>query len=179
MREETKIVRRQFFHLRAKDRTFIPKNLVSCHIHSPSSPLPSLFEVKRQKATEVPKTLPFVSTNQNTSRVVTSTLKGVSCRPLKNTPCLRSKRTIIGYCVCFRCITMIDISMVMIQSTGFHEVLAMQSSTVCALWGHLQRAIESKWLVKIAFGTQSHLIHVPVISFCCSGVSSWNFLMPF
>jgi len=42
------------------------------------------------------------------------------------------------------CITMIDISMVMIQSTGFHEVLAMQSSTVCALWGHLQRAIESK-----------------------------------
>jgi len=50
---------------------------------------------------------------------------------------------------------MIDISMVMIQSTGFHEMFAMQSSMVCALWGHLQRAIESKWLVKIAFGTQS------------------------
>ena len=50
---------------------------------------------------------------------------------------------------------MIDISMVMIQSTSFHEMLAMQSRTVCALWGHLLRAIDSKWLVKMAFGTQS------------------------
>ena len=53
---------------------------------------------------------------------------------------------------------MIDISMEMIQSTGFHEMLAMQSSTVCALWGHLQRAIVSKGLVKMAVGT--HLIYV-------------------
>lgn len=50
---------------------------------------------------------------------------------------------------------MIDVSMEMIQSTGFNEMLAMQSSTVCALWGHLQRAIDPKWLVNIAFGTQS------------------------
>lgn len=48
---------------------------------------------------------------------------------------------------------MMDISMVMIQSTGFHEMLAMQSTTVCALWGHFLRAIDSKWLVRIAFGT--------------------------
>ena len=60
---------------------------------------------------------------------------------------------------------MTDISMEMIQSTGFHEMLAMQSSTVCALWGHLVRAIDFKWLVKIAFGTQS-LRHVPVTFLC-------------
>ena len=47
---------------------------------------------------------------------------------------------------------MTDISMEMIQSTGFHEMLAMQSRTVCALWGHLVRAIDSERLVKIAFG---------------------------
>ena len=62
---------------------------------------------------------------------------------------------------------MIDISMAMIQSTGFHEMLAMQSSTVCAFWGHLLRAIDSKWLVHIAFGTLSRLMHVPVTSLKC------------
>lgn len=60
---------------------------------------------------------------------------------------------------------MVDSSMVMIQSTGFHEMLAMQSRTVCALWGHLLRAIDSKWLVKIAFGTQS-LKRVLLTFFC-------------
>jgi len=70
---------------------------------------------------------------------------------------------------------MTDISMVMIQSTGFHEMLAMQSSTVCALWGHFKRAVESKWLVKTGLGTQSLLMHEPATSFCCSSVLSWNF----
>ncbi|XP_078357235.1 unhealthy ribosome biogenesis protein 2 homolog isoform X2 [Oculina patagonica] len=42
------------------------------------------------------------------------------------------------------CITMIDVSLEMIHSTGFQEILAMQSSTVCALWGHLKQAIDSK-----------------------------------
>lgn len=62
---------------------------------------------------------------------------------------------------------MMDISMVMIQSTGFHEMLAMQSTTVCALWGHFLRAIDSKWLVRIAFGIQSlKHIHVPLTFLC-------------
>ena len=61
---------------------------------------------------------------------------------------------------------MTDISMEMIQSTGFHEMLAMQSSTVCALWGHVLRAIDSERLVKIAFGT--HLLRRQVLlTFLC------------
>ena len=60
---------------------------------------------------------------------------------------------------------MTDISMVMTQSTGFQEMLEMQSSTVCALWGHLQNAIDSKWLVKIAFGILS-LTCTPVAFVC-------------
>ena len=45
-----------------------------------------------------------------------------------------------------RCITMLDVSMELIQNASFHEMLAMQSSTVCALWVRLRHAIDSgKW----------------------------------
>lgn len=77
--KETRIVRRQFFHLRAKDPTFIPRNVVS------PPPPPS----KRQTSTEdspvrrLPKTLLFVLTHYKTTRAVTSTPKGVSCSRLK------------------------------------------------------------------------------------------------
>ena len=42
---------------------------------------------------------------------------------------------------------MSDVSMGMIQSTAFHEMLPMQTTTVCALWSLLKQAIDSKWLV--------------------------------
>ena len=61
---------------------------------------------------------------------------------------------------------MTDISMVMTQSTGFQEMLVMQSSTVCALWGHLQNAIDSKWLVKIAFGILSLTCSFRLLNYC-------------
>ena len=48
---------------------------------------------------------------------------------------------------------MVDVSMEMIQSAGFHEMLAMQSSTVCALWGRLKQAIDCKWLVFLDVGS--------------------------
>ena len=54
------------------------------------------------------------------------------------------KRT---FCIYFRCITMSDVSMAMIQSTAFHEMLAMQTCSVCALWGHLKQSIDFEWLV--------------------------------
>ncbi|CAH3138328.1 unnamed protein product, partial [Pocillopora meandrina] len=41
------------------------------------------------------------------------------------------------------CITMLDVSMELIQNASFHEMLAMQSSTVCALWVRLRHAIDS------------------------------------
>lgn len=50
--KETKIVRRQFFHLRAKDPTFMRG-------FTPPRPRPP----KRQTATDVPKTLPLILTN--------------------------------------------------------------------------------------------------------------------
>ena len=46
-----------------------------------------------------------------------------------------------------RYIAMSDVSMEMIQSTAFHEMLPMQTTTVCALWSQLKQAIDSKWLV--------------------------------
>ena len=42
---------------------------------------------------------------------------------------------------------MSDVSIEMIQSTAFHEMLAMQTTTVCALWSQLKQAIDSEWLV--------------------------------
>ena len=42
---------------------------------------------------------------------------------------------------------MSDVSMEMIQSTAFHEMLPMQTTTVCAFWTLLKQAIDSKWLV--------------------------------
>ncbi|CAH3042344.1 unnamed protein product, partial [Porites evermanni] len=41
-------------------------------------------------------------------------------------------------------IAMSDVSMEMIQSTAFHEMLPMQTTTVCALWSQLKQAIDSK-----------------------------------
>ena len=38
---------------------------------------------------------------------------------------------------------MLDVSMELIQNASFHEMLAMQSSTVCALWVRLRHAIDS------------------------------------
>ena len=46
------------------------------------------------------------------------------------------------YFLC-RCITMLDVSTELIQNASFHEMLAMQSSTVCALWVRLRHAIDS------------------------------------
>ncbi|KAK2555339.1 Unhealthy ribosome biogenesis protein 2-like protein [Acropora cervicornis] len=40
-------------------------------------------------------------------------------------------------------ITMYDISMAMIQVTSFHEVLSMQTATVCAIWGAIKHCIDS------------------------------------
>ena len=42
---------------------------------------------------------------------------------------------------------MSDVSMEMIQSTAFHEMLPMQTTTVCALWSQLKQAIDFEWLV--------------------------------
>ena len=42
---------------------------------------------------------------------------------------------------------MSDVSMAMIQSTAFHDMLAMQTCSVCALWGHLKQSIDFEWLV--------------------------------
>ena len=52
-----------------------------------------------------------------------------------------------------RTITMYDVSMAMIQGTSFHEVLSMQTATVCAIWGAIKHCIDSSWLVLI-FGCQ-------------------------
>ncbi|XP_015778811.1 PREDICTED: unhealthy ribosome biogenesis protein 2 homolog [Acropora digitifera] len=40
-------------------------------------------------------------------------------------------------------ITMYDISMAMVQLTSFHEVLSMQTATVCAIWGAIKHCIDS------------------------------------
>ena len=48
-----------------------------------------------------------------------------------------------------RSITMYDISMAMIQVTSFHEVLSMQTATVCAIWGAIKHCFDSSWLVLI------------------------------
>lgn len=42
---------------------------------------------------------------------------------------------------------MSDVSMAMIQSAAFHEMPAMQTCTVRALWGKLKESIDSTWLV--------------------------------
>jgi len=39
-------------------------------------------------------------------------------------------------------ITMADVSLALIQNTTFHEMLAMQTSTVCAVWGQLKQFID-------------------------------------
>ena len=42
---------------------------------------------------------------------------------------------------------MSDVSMAIIQSAAFHEMSAMQTCTVCALWGQLKESHGSPWLV--------------------------------
>ena len=58
---------------------------------------------------------------------------------------------------------MYDVSMAMIQVTSFHEVLSMQTATVCAIWGAIKHCIDSSWLVLI-FGYQERVYQEPTIS---------------
>lgn len=58
---------------------------------------------------------------------------------------------------------MYDVSMAMIQLTSFHEVLSMQTATVCAIWGAIKHCIDSSWLVLI-FGYQERAYQEPTIS---------------
>ena len=48
---------------------------------------------------------------------------------------------------------MSDVSMEMIESTAFHEMLPMQTTTVCALWSQMKQPIDSEWLVFSVYTT--------------------------